>query len=47
MANEFMIPSHVPPSLVYDIDFFTAPIGKTYPQMEVAQELHGAAPDIF
>ncbi len=47
MLDGYEIPAHVPPELVYDYNFFTAPVGKTYPQAEVARHLQATAPDIF
>jgi len=41
------IPAHIPPSLVYDFDHYTAPETKHNPQISVAKRLHGEAPDIF
>ena len=41
------IPDHVPVHLVYDFDFFEAPVGKIHPQAEVSRELHANAPAIF
>jgi len=41
------IPAHVPKSLVFDFDHFTAPETKSEPHRRVSQLLHKNAPDVF
>ena len=41
------VPSHVPKSLVYDFDHFTAPELLKDPHRTVSQKLHKEAPDVF
>ncbi len=41
------IPAHVPPNLVYDFDYVTAPVGTHVPQQDLARRLAAEAPDIF
>src|ERR1700681_811995 len=43
----FNVPSHVPESLVYDFDHFTAREVQKYPHRAVSQRLHKEAPDVF
>jgi cytochrome P450 len=41
------IPAHIPKSLVYDFDHFTAPELAKDPHRTVSQKLHKEAPDVF
>lgn len=47
MATLTAVPAHVPPSLVFDFDYFEAPKISDTPQTAIARMLHGPAPDIF
>jgi cytochrome P450 len=47
MATIQEVPQHVPAQLVYDFDYFLAPVGREHPQVEVARELYAKAPPIF
>ena len=41
------IPAHIPMSLVFDFDHFTAPEMQTEPHRQVSQLLHKNAPEVF
>ena len=41
------VPAHIPKSLVYDFDHFTAPELQKEPHRAVSQKLHREAPDVF
>lgn len=41
------VPTHVPPELVFDFDYFNEPRGRQCPHAEIAGRIHREAPDIF
>ncbi len=46
-ATNYVVPPHVPASLVYDFDHFNAPELTSQPQARVSARLHADAPPIF